>query len=438
MTLNWGNFPNSSNNNIQPVMWRDDVVFSSLSDLSFLPHGQGRSYGDSCLNEGGILLDTKNLHHFLSFDPKKGILRCEAGVTLADILSLITPYGWILPVLPGTKFVSVGGAIANDIHGKNHHQAGTFGCHVTQFELLRSNGERIICSPHENSDFFAATIGGLGLTGLILWAELNLKPITSCFLSVETIPFQGVEEFLLIAKQAEENYTYTVAWLDCQAKGRKFARGLFMCANHANADTKLKISHQEKKIKIPFYFPAFALNQFTISAFNELYYQLGKRKSSSLKYYDNYFFPLDSLLEWNKIYGKKGFLQYQFVLPKGNEKNLQNMLTKITASGFGSFLSVLKTFGNVQSPGLLSFPMEGVTLALDFSHRSSLFGLLKELDKMVEEAGGKVYPAKDARMSAQVFKSYYPRHQEFLQFVDPKFSSSFWRRVIQRVSASDD
>ena len=430
MILNWGNFPTSRNCNILPITWSDDDIFSSSPKYGFLPHGQGRSYGDSCLNEGGILLDTKSLNHFLSFDSETGFLRCEAGVTLAEILSLIIPSGWILPVLPGTKFVSVGGAIANDIHGKNHHQAGTFGCHVTQFELLRSNGECIICSPYENSALFAATIGGLGLTGLILWAELKLKPIKSCFLAIETMAFRGLEEFFHLARQAEENYTYTVAWLDCQAKGNNFARGLFICANHANADTMLAIP-KKKTIKIPFNFPSFVLNQVTISAFNELYYQLGKRKSSAVKYYDNFFFPLDSLLEWNKIYGKNGFLQYQFVLPKGNEKNLQHILTKIANSGLGSFLSVLKTFGKIHSPGLLSFPMEGVTLALDFSNRSILFALLKELDKIVQNAGGKVYPAKDARMSAQGFKIFYPHYQEFLQFIDPKFSSSFWRRVTQ-------
>jgi FAD/FMN-containing dehydrogenase len=429
--LNWGNFPTAQHIQILPVAWCD-VIALPATDHKFLPHGQGRSYGDSCLNEGGILLETKKLDHFLFFDSQKGILRCASGVTLADILTLIVPQGWFLPVLPGTKFVSVGGAIANDIHGKNHHQTGTFGSNILQFELLRSNGQRMLCSPQQNADFFAATIGGLGLTGLILWAELKLQAIPSSFLTVESAIFRNCEEFFYLAQQKEQSHAYTVAWLDCQAKGKKFGRGVFISANHLEVNIPEQVMRKNKKTsKVPCYFPSFVLNSWSIAAFNNLYFQLAKRKSHAKEYYDKFFFPLDSILHWNKIYGKKGFLQYQFVLPGANQAILQQILAKIADSGLGSFLSVLKTFGHKSSPGLLSFPMPGVTLALDFPNRKAVFPLLDTLDKMVQAAGGKVYPAKDARMSAQMFKESYPQYQEFMRFIDPKFSSSFWRRVME-------
>ncbi|MSP53979.1 MAG: FAD-binding oxidoreductase [Gammaproteobacteria bacterium] len=428
-SLNWGNYPNYPDQKIISQQWRDESPFLVPTEKKYLPHGNGRSYGDSCLNDNGILINMLPLNHVISFDKQNGVLHCEAGVLLGDILSLIVPEGWILPVLPGTKFITVGGAIANDVHGKNHHKVGTFSCHISQFELLRSDGSHVVCSAIQNKELYTATIGGLGLTGIIIWAEIKLMPIKSAFLSVETIPFHGADEFLKLAQESEESHLYTVAWLDCQARGKKANRGLFMRANHLEG-TGAKIPKPQSKT-VPIYFPAFVLNRWTISVFNKLYYYLGKKKKQATVYFDKFFFPLDNILSWNKIYGKKGFLQYQFVIPYGDHIALQKILDKITQSGMGSFLSVLKTFGDVPSPGMLSFPMSGITLALDFPNCPKTFTLLNALDAIVMEVEGRVYPAKDARMSSAAFKKYFPKYKEFEQLIDPKISSSFWRRVIQ-------
>ncbi|MDP3561780.1 MAG: FAD-binding oxidoreductase [Legionellaceae bacterium] len=425
--FNWGNYPVVKQPQLISPSWRHENPFLLNEGKSVLPHGNGRSYGDSALNADGVLIDTRLLNHFIHFDSNTGVIRCESGVLLADILSLVIPTGWLLPVLPGTQYVTVGGAIANDVHGKNHHQTGTFGCHVTQFELLRSDGNRLICSPHENIDLFQATIGGLGLTGLIVWAEIQLKPFPSPFLEVTTTPFKGMAEFLQLSSEAEHQAEYTVAWLDCQAKGERWATGLFMSANPSTNPGRIT---QRNKKTVPFYLPSFTLNTLSITAFNRLYYYLSTRQSVQTKYFEPYFFPLDNILHWNRIYGRRGFLQYQFVLPFEAEDALAHILKKITQSGLGSFLSVLKTFGNIPSPGLLSFPIPGVTLALDFPNKKSVFTLLNELDQTVMTAGGRVYIAKDARMSAAVFQHYYPNYSQFAKWIDPNISSSFWRRAI--------
>lgn len=431
MSLNWGNYPKVSHQAIMPVYWREDNPFLPLSTTKVLPHGNGRSYGDSGLNAQGVLLNMCHLNHFMAFDAVTGLLRCEGGVLLSDILSLIVPKGWFLPVLPGTQFVSVGGAIANDVHGKNHHRMGCFGHHVIKLELLRSNGERLICSDEENVSLFHATLGGLGLTGLILWAEIQLQPLASPFLTVNTVAFGGIKEFLQLSRSMEASSAYTVAWLDCQAQGNKFARGLFISANFKESHHEIPRYSQKKGVRVPFYFPSGVLNRWSISAFNELYYHAGKSKGLTTQHYEHYFFPLDRLFSWNKIYGKKGFLQYQFVLPFEAQSALETILKKIADSGLGSFLSVLKTFGERISPGLMSFPMPGITLALDFPNRQSVFDLLQGLDEIVMAEGGRVYIAKDARMSAHAFKCYYPQFKTFANFIDPHFSSSFWRRVTE-------
>src|SRR6266699_275664 len=224
----WGRYPDVKPNRVVPVFWRSEIPDLASFDRPVLPYAYGRSYGDSCLNEDGIVIDTKHLNRFIAFDEDQGLLRCEAGISLAEILEVIVPRGWFIPVSPGTKFVSLGGAIANDVHGKNHHRAGTFGCHITQFELLRSTGERLLCSPNENSDLFCATIGGLGLTGVILWAEFRLKPITNPYIVGERMRFSSVEEFMTIADQSERDFEYTVSWVDCLASGKDLGRGLFI------------------------------------------------------------------------------------------------------------------------------------------------------------------------------------------------------------------
>ncbi len=427
----WGNFPKVSQR-IHPLQWRN-LPLPELS-TTVLPYGLGRSYGDICLNNGGVLLTTRNLNRFIEFDVEKGILRCEAGVSLAEILELCVPHGWFLPVTPGTKFVTIGGAIANDVHGKNHHCAGTFGRHVVQFELLRSDGDRLLCSSTSNKQYYAATIGGLGLTGLITWAEIKLKRIYHRAIQVESIQFNNLEEFFELSEH--QHYEYTVAWVDCNSPG--VTRGLFLRGNHV-AETELPKKWNLPLLNrlpaivrtMPINLPSFALNRWTVSAFNSFYYNRQRQKNvSELVDYDPFFYPLDGIFEWNRLYGKNGFLQYQLVIPDEDHTAIKEILFNIANSGLSSFLTVLKTFGDLPSPGMLSFPRKGVTLALDFSIKGgTTFELLECLDSIVNEVGGVVYPCKDARLSVRNFQTYYPQWQEFSQYIDPRFSSSFWRRV---------
>lgn len=413
---------------VHAVAWRDELF---PSDKTVLPYGLGRSYGDSCLNDNGVLLSSQWLDHFISFDPVTGKLCCEAGVSLKAILELTVPRGWFLPVTPGTKFVTVGGAIANDVHGKNHNKVGTFGCHVQRLELVRSNGEKLLCSPQQNSDWFAATIGGLGLTGIILWAELQLIPVANAFIEEESFQCQNLDEMLLLFQQSEQDYQYTVAWIDCLAKGKQLGRGIFTRGNHCRNQTLPKM-HTPRNVKsVPFVFPPGCLNRFSVGAFNQMYYRklCGIQKSSRMDY-DRFFYPLDAIHHWNRLYGPKGFIQYQCVLVEDALPAMKELLQRIAHSGQPSPLNVLKEFGEVHSPGLLSFPRKGLTLALDFPNRGDkTLKLCRELDEVVSRAKGALYPAKDSRMSADMFESSFPRLEEFKAYVDPKFSSSFWRRV---------
>jgi FAD/FMN-containing dehydrogenase len=426
----WGRYPKASHT-VRRLAWSSDQLPSNEGS-KVLPHGLGRSYGDSCLNDGGILLLTTSLNHLLAFDEKNGFIRCEAGLSFDDVLRFTVPRGWFLPVTPGTKFVTVGGAIANDVHGKNHHRAGTFGCHVTQFELLRSTGERLLCSLEKNSEWFRATIGGLGLTGLITWAEFRLKRIGNALIETEAVKCRSLDEFFKISQESDRSFEYTVSWQDCMAKGQSLGRGIFMRGNHAGGQLGGLQPHGSPRLRIPCDFPNFALNRLTITAFNTFYY---KRLRSRLRrwqmHYNPFFYPLDAMVQWNRVYGRRGFFQYQFVVPFASDRSaIQEIFSRIAASGQGSFLAVLKTFGDVKSPGVLSFPRPGVTLALDFPNNGvETLKLLDDLDRIVLEAGGRVYPAKDARMSAKAFTSSYPAWKDFAKYIDPAFSSSFWRRV---------
>lgn len=424
----WGKFP-PARHDVRVLHWRSQGLTLHDTPSTALPFGQGRSYGDCCLNDGGLLLATAGLNRFIHFDTASGVLRCEAGVTLAEILKLSVPQGWFLPVTPGTKFVSVGGAIANDVHGKNHHRAGTFGRHLKSFELLRSNGERLTCSPSTNESWFSATIGGLGLTGLITWAEIQLKPIHNPFIYVETLKFHTLEEFFQVAAKSVIRYEYTVAWVDCLSQGKSLGRGLFMRGNHAQAEYKGSPVARRRQISLPCDLPSSTLNHFSTKVFNTLYYHT-PRMPAQVLHYDSFFYPLDVIGNWNRLYGARGFFQYQCVLPDDDHGAIRAVLNTIAASGMGSFLSVLKTFGDVTSPGMLSFPRKGVTLALDFSNQGNkTLSLFIKLDEIVCHYGGAVYPAKDARMPAAAFQKYFPQWREFSHYVDPKFSSGFWRRV---------
>ena len=426
--VSWGHYPiveqkvHKQTSRIDPLPGNNNVTN--------LPYGQGRSYGDCCLNDHGQIISTEYLDHFIHFDTEKGTLKCESGVTLAQILELIVPHNWFLPVTPGTRFVTVGGAIANDVHGKNHHLAGTFGCHVTRFELIRSDNSRLICSETEHSELYQATIGGLGLTGLISWAEIQLKPVNSAYIEQQSIKYSNLDEFLQLSADSDKDWEYTVSWLDCFSSKANRAKGIFFRARHGEKSNE--ISHKKQSnLVFPVYAPSFTLNRFTIKAFNALYYakQIKKIKTNRV-YYEPFFYPLDGIRDWNKLYGKQGFFQFQCVIPVNNVAALNEILARISNSGQGSFLSVLKLFGAISSPGMLSFPREGITLALDFANKGNrTIKLLNDLETIVANANGAIYPAKDALMHAQNYQQFYPDWNAFSSYIDPAFSSSFWRRV---------
>ncbi len=429
----WGHYPKTQQQS-QPLRWLGDSWQAREGRETWLAYGQGRSYGDACLNDGGILLLTDALDRFIHFDPEQGLLRCESGVTLAQILALILPRGWFLPVTPGTKYVSIGGAIANDVHGKNHHRAGTFGCHISAFGLQRSNAEHLTCSTSENTELFSATIGGLGLTGFITWAEIKLKKIVGPHISQETRQFSNLEGFFNLSKESDQDWEYTMSWFDCTARGNKLGRGLFMRGNHSNTSDNIRAEAiRHPRLGMPLYAPGWLLNHFSIRAFNHLYFQR-PHIPDRLTHYDPFFYPLDSIAHWNRMYGRRGFLQYQCVIPTQHAQDgIAELLKVIAHNGQGSFLAVLKQFGSIKSPGILSFPRPGTTLALDFAfHGTSTLRLLDKLDLITRDTGGAVYPAKDAHMSAASFKQYFPQWETFSQYIDPAFSSSLWRRVTQQ------
>lgn len=428
----WGFYPKALDQKVHEIKNRYQPLPGT--EHSLLPRGLGRSYGDSCLNNGNTLVTTPLLNHFMEWDPQTGIMRCETGVSFDEILKLVVPEGWFLPVTPGTKFVTVGGAIANDVHGKNHHKSGNFGHHVLKFELLRSTGERLICSRTQNTDFFFATIGGLGLTGFITWAEFKLAPIHSAWIVQEQIQFNSLAEFFKLSIESEKDYEFTVSWVDCVTPG-KDVRGIFIRGNQASPrqEDNLKV-HADPGIKrVPFFLPNWVLNSFSIRAFNEVYYRKNlSHEKTNVVHYEPFYYPLDAIHNWNRIYGQRGFLQYQCVVPYKQDAGqaLAEIFDIFKKTQMGSFLAVLKTFGTKPSEGLLSFPQEGVTLALDFAnYGAELLAALERCDAIVRAAGGAVYPAKDARMSFESFKIFFPRHEEFRKYIDPQFSSSFWRRM---------
>jgi FAD/FMN-containing dehydrogenase len=425
----WGRYPKYFAE-VRPLFWRDDFPASIAPDTKMLAVGMGRSYGDVCLLQHGTLLQTPNIDRLISFDSQSGVLRCEAGVTLAQILDFAVPRGWFLPVSPGTKYVTVGGAIANDIHGKNHHVAGTFGLHTPRFELVRSDGTQLMCSATENPEWYAATIGGLGLTGLISWAEVRLRPIVSRRIRYRSTQFVGLEEFVALS-QAATHDEYSVAWIDCVAQGRNFARGVFIQGEHDETPGPLT-PLAKPNFALPFDLPELALNRATVGAFNTLYYHKQMRKQrSGLTDYEPFFYPLDRILKWNRLYGRQGLLQFQCVLPwESGTRGIYQQLKAITESGLGSFLAVIKVFGDAVSPGIMSFPAPGITLALDFPVRREVsFGLFDRLANITAEFGGRMYPAKDACMSAAHFQQFYPQWPQWAAYIDPSFSSSFWQRV---------
>ncbi|MEO4048046.1 FAD-binding oxidoreductase [Pseudomonas sp. CAU 1711] len=404
----WGRYPCIDADLIEPTTL--SAARESLAELASLaPRGLGRSYGDSALAEK--IVGTRQLRHLRSFDESSGVLDCDAGISLGELLNLFVPRGWFLPVTPGTKFVSIGGAIASDVHGKNHHLHGCFSECVDSIEIMLADGQLTRCSRTEQPDLFHATCGGMGLTGLIVGARLRLRRIESAYITQTTHKAANLDEVVALF-DSHGSATYSVAWIDCLASGKALGRSLLMLGEHAS-DGELSLS-PKPTLSIPLDMPSTLLNRYSVQAFNELYYRRIRQTESQQRVgYESFFYPLDSIRQWNRLYGKRGFLQYQFVIPKAaGLEGMRAILQRIAASRRGSFLAVLKAFG-AANDNLLSFPVEGYTLALDFKYETNLLELLSELDAMVLAYGGRLYLSKDARMSEATFKHSYPHWTRF-------------------------
>jgi L-gulonolactone oxidase len=409
----------------------DALLDSATSEPNgMLAIGLRRSYGDSGLNANGALIDTTGIDRLVSFDAKTGILHAEAGLSLAQLIDFSIPRGYFVPVTPGTKYVTLAGAVANDVHGKNHTRSGTFGRWVRHIGLLRSDGSHLKLTPEDNTGLFAETIGGLGLTGIITDVAVQLRPILSSNMNVQTMAFNRVSGFFELTRESLDHFEHTVSWVDFHASERHLGRGIFTKANHSEAGPL--VSKNKAGPTIPFDLPEFVLNRLSVRAFNIAYFHKNRmRAGTSTLPYNDFFYPLDALGDWNRIYGKRGMIQYQCVIPPAvAEAATSELIRQISRHGQASFLAVLKTFGPLQSPGLLSFPMQGTTLALDFPNRGrTTLELLDRLDRVVEESGGRLYPAKDCRIPKEIFINSFPQMNQFVRHIDPAFSSSFWRRV---------
>ncbi|TVP90330.1 MAG: FAD-binding oxidoreductase [Thioalkalivibrio sp.] len=431
MPTSWNRLPQVRHARL--IDWRDRDAALPVSATPVLAWGNGRSRGDVCLNDGGTLLLTGGMDRLIAFDRVSGVLECETGLTLGDALRFCMPQGWMLPVVPGTQFVTVGGAIANDVHGRNHHHAGNFGRHVLSIELARSTGERVRVGPDREPELFAATVGGLGLTGLMTHVRLQLVPVSNAFLLTENVAFRHLDEFWELDARLGSHWPYTVARIDGLARGSRLGRGVFLAGRHAPpqpAGVRLPLWRDASR-SVPLDLPSWMLNRYSVRALNSMYRWVAGRRGRRLQHYQTALFPLDRVQDWNRLYGRSGFFSYQCVLPHASARDgIRTLLRRTAASGQGSFLATLKTFGELPSPGMLSFPRPGVTLALDFlNHGSRTQRLLSDLDDVVAGAGGALYPAKDARMSVTMFRRGFPQWERFAGFVDPAFSSTFWRRI---------
>ncbi|HEV3468141.1 MAG TPA: FAD-binding oxidoreductase [Pyrinomonadaceae bacterium] len=435
----WGRYPR-----VRAEVVRPEYV--SAVDVTrwghVLARGLGRSYGDAALSKEGVVLLTERLNRFLEFDERTGLLRAEAGATIAEVLEVFAPRGWFPPVTPGTKFVTLGGCVAADVHGKNHHRDGAFGAHVEALELLLADGARAGCTPAENSDLFGATVGGMGLTGVITEVTVRLKPVETSFVIVRHHASRDLAESLAMLDDPVYDDEYTVCWVDLLARGRRAGRGVLIRGQHARAlelpreFRALDRPETRARFDLPFDLPSWALNRLSASAFNRLYFSVqGGRGVPFVADFNRFFYPLDAVGRWNRAYGKRGFVQYQCVMPLAESaRGLARLQEALAASRQPCFLAVLKRFGP-EGTGLLSFPAPGYTLALDFPVRGEeLFALLRKFDDIVLEHGGRVYLAKDACLDPEKFRLMYPRFPEWLEIkrrVDPgdRFRSELSRRL---------
>ncbi|ADE15269.1 FAD linked oxidase domain protein [Nitrosococcus halophilus Nc 4] len=435
----WGRYPVAESILVRPEQMRQ--VRMPEGD-SLICRGQGRSYGDAAISSQGWVMLTERLNRFLAFDSVTGLLTAEAGVTLAEILETFVPRGWFPTVTPGTQYVSLGGAVAADVHGKNHHHGGTFAAHVTELELILADGRRQRCSPGKNEALFWATVGGMGLTGIITEVSFRLMPIETAAIVAQHYAAPDLETTFKWLEDADHDDQYSVAWIDCAGRGRQLGRGIVMGGHHAGRDElpsdweePLGFSPRQPK-NVPFDLPRFVLNRFTVAAFNEHYYRRqGSKKRPFVTNCHDFFYPLDALNDWNRLYGKRGFLQYQVAIPEPHAyEGMRCLLESLASSRQPSFLAVLKRLGPGNAAPL-SFPLAGYTLALDLPMAGEkVLNLLRRLDELVLEYGGRVYLAKDARLSPESLRTMYPRLGEWQQIkrmVDPegRFQSDLSRRL---------
>jgi decaprenylphospho-beta-D-ribofuranose 2-oxidase len=388
-----------------------------------IARGNGGCYGDSALAPN--VISTLRYNKFLDFDAEAGIIQCQAGVLLSDLVAVIVEKGWFLAVTPGTKMITVGGAIASDVHGKAQHHAGNFSDHLLEMDVMLADGSLVTCSKEENPELFWTTAGGMGLTGIILHARIKLIPLETAYFKQQSIKAENLDKLMDLIEDSEP-WPYSVAWIDCITRGKNMGRGVIMRGDHARlsdlTDDRQKQApltlKPKLKLNVPIYFPDFALNSLSMKIFNNLYYHKQiPTKVEAIVGYNTFFYPLDSIQNWNRIYGKRGFVQYQFILPKDNSRQgMHEILGRIVDSGIVSFLAVLKLYG--KQNGYLPFAMEGYSLALDFPIVDGLFEFLDQLDEIVLSYGGRLYLTKDARMSKDMFMKSYSGVERFLEEVD--------------------
>lgn len=424
----WGRYPRARASVVCPECVEEAKPPAKGSTI--IARGQGRSYGDAAQTSEGVVMLTRRLSRVIAFDDETGVLTAEAGMTLEEVLEKFVPQGWFPSVTPGTKYVSLGGCVAADVHGKNHHRDGTFGDHVRELQIVLANGQKLRCSPEENAEVFWSTIGGMGLTGIITEVSLQLRPVETAYVMVRHHAAHNLSALLEMFEGAAFDDDYTVAWIDCLAKGAKLGRGVLMRGHHAlreelpeNTTEPLRLK-QRAQFNLSFDLPSWTLNTFTAAAFNELYFRRqSARERAFLSDYESFFYPLDRVGNWNRLYGRRGFVQYQCVIPTARARvGMKLLLEEIAHSKYPCFLAVLKRFG-AEGPGLLSFPAEGYTLTLDMAVGDArFFKFLDQLDEIVLKHEGRVYLAKDARLKAETFRAMYPRLDEWQRIkrsIDP-------------------
>lgn len=434
MLAGWGNYPATKALVANPRSeqeWKEVIRNGNI-----IPRGLGRSYGDQAINENRHVAVSTRMHHFLGWDEESGILESEAGASLEEIITTFAPRGWLPMICPGTKFVTIGGAIANDIHGKAHHADGSFINCVISFTILLADGSIVMASRDENADLFIANFGGLGLLGAILTAKIRLRKIETTYFKQKSIKVKNLEE-MLEAVDRYKDYNYSVAWIDAMAKGDTLGRGVLTVGESAKLNEltpelqkdPLKI-HKISKLSVPFFMPGFVLNNFTVRILNALI-SFVQNSPKEFVHYEKFFFPLDMINNWNRGYGKRGFIQYQFVIPeKGGNVTLRKILEMIATSGCTPFLNVFKKMGDGQ--GILSFPFSGYTLAIDFPVTKGLKPFTQKLDEVVLNAGGRLYLGKDSMLDKEVFQKMYPQYTEWIAIKKKYDSNNIFTSDISR------